>query len=42
MLQLDPNKRITAQEALDHPYFQKDPKPETPEEIEKVINIDAN
>ena len=39
MLQLDPLKRISAQEALDHPYFKTDPKPATPEEIEKVINL---
>jgi serine/threonine protein kinase len=42
MLQLDPNKRITAQDALEHPYFKIDPKPATPEEIEEIINIDVN
>ena len=42
MLQLDPNKRISAIEALEHPYFKIDPKPATPEEIEKVISIDIN
>lgn len=42
MLQLDPNKRITAQEALEHAYFKIDPQPATQEEIAKIINIDAN
>lgn len=28
LLSLVPSKRLTAQEALDHPYFQNDPKPE--------------
>ncbi|KAK9764275.1 cyclin-dependent protein kinase [Basidiobolus ranarum] len=27
MFEYDPLKRITAEEALDHPYFQEDPKP---------------
>jgi serine/threonine protein kinase len=27
MLEYDPTKRITAEEALDHPYFTEDPKP---------------
>jgi hypothetical protein len=39
MLALDPNKRITAQEALDHEYFKIDPPPATPEEISNIINI---
>jgi hypothetical protein len=40
MLQLDPNKRITAEEALEHPYFQTEPYAATEEEIAKVINVD--
>jgi len=39
MLVLDPNKRITAEEALDHPYFTVEPLPSTYEEIEKIINL---
>ncbi|KAJ3190782.1 cyclin-dependent protein kinase [Dinochytrium kinnereticum] len=27
MLELDPSKRITAADALDHPYFSEEPKP---------------
>jgi cell division cycle 2-like len=30
-LTLDPSKRITAAEALQHPYFKEDPKPKHPE-----------
>lgn len=40
MLHLDPNKRISAQDALNHPYFKIDPQPATIEEIEKIINLD--
>lgn len=36
---LDPNKRITAAEALEHNYFQSAPLPATIEEIAKAINI---
>lgn len=39
MLQLDPNKRISAQEAVDHRYFKIDPKPASLEEIEKFLNV---
>ncbi|KAJ3297997.1 cyclin-dependent protein kinase [Borealophlyctis nickersoniae] len=27
MLEYDPEKRITAEDALSHPYFEEDPKP---------------
>ena len=27
MVEYDPNKRITASQALDHPYFKEDPLP---------------
>lgn len=33
MLQLDPNKRISAAEALNHPYFTNDPLPCKPYEL---------
>ena len=33
MLQLDPSKRITATEALKHPYFHSDPLPCKPSDI---------
>jgi serine/threonine protein kinase len=39
MLALDPNKRITALEALNHPYFKVDPQPASYEEIANLINI---
>lgn len=42
MLQLDPNKRITCEEALNHPYFTIDPLPATYEEIAKLINMTKN
>jgi len=38
MLDLDPNKRISAEESLEHPYFKVDPQPATPEQIELFIN----
>ncbi len=38
MLDLDPNKRITADEAIKHPYFKVDPIPASPEQIELFIN----
>lgn len=37
MLQLDPNKRISASEAMNHDYFKVDPKPATKEEIAELI-----
>lgn len=40
MLQLDPNKRISAADAINHPYFKTEPLPASLEEIEKVINSD--
>ena len=30
MLILDPNQRITAEEALKHPYFNENPPPQDP------------
>jgi hypothetical protein len=42
MLVLDPNKRITAGEALNHIYFQTEPYPATSEEIAKLININKH
>ncbi len=38
-LVLDPNKRITCEEALNHVYFSTDPLPASPEEIAKLIDI---
>ena len=32
MIELDPSKRITAKEALEHEYFKLDPIPCKPEE----------
>lgn len=31
LLALDPSQRISAREALEHPYFKEDPKPKHPE-----------
>lgn len=39
MLMLDPNRRITADEALSHEYFKADPQPATHEEISAILNI---
>lgn len=39
MLSLDPNKRITAEEALNHEYFQVEPLPASAEEIAYILNI---
>lgn len=30
MLEYDPAKRITAQEALEHPFFEESPRPQHP------------
>ncbi len=38
MLVLDPNNRISAQDALEHPYFKTDPKPANMQELEKFIS----
>lgn len=37
MLMLDPNKRISAKDALNHPYFSNDPKPSSSEDIAKIV-----
>ena len=37
MLVLDPNKRITANEALKHPYFSSDPLPSGKERIAEIV-----
>lgn len=37
MLMLDPNDRITAKEALEHPYFSTEPLPANNEEIQKFV-----
>jgi cyclin-dependent kinase 8/11 len=29
MLEYDPERRISADQAMDHPYFQEDPRPST-------------
>ena len=34
LLEYDPAKRITAEKALNHPYFQEDPKP-----VMKQVNV---
>lgn len=33
MLQLDPNKRPSAKEALEHPFFQEEPKACEPKDL---------
>ena len=46
MLVLNPNNRITAEEALNHPYFQNEPLPSKKERIAEIIRkykqIEAN
>jgi serine/threonine protein kinase len=37
MLVINPNERITASEALNHPYFKVDPQPSSSEEISNLI-----
>jgi hypothetical protein len=39
MLMLDPNKRISADDALEHDYFKVEPLPATYEEIAAILNI---
>ena len=39
MIVLNPNNRITAEEALNHPYFKMDPLPSKKERIEEIIKI---
>jgi hypothetical protein len=39
MLVLDPNGRITAEEALQHEYFKVDPLPALYEELAATFNI---
>ena len=36
MLEYDPKKRITAAQALSHPFFTNDPKPCDPSEIPQI------
>lgn len=36
MLEFDPRKRITAKEALKHPYFHTAPLPCSPSELPKI------
>ena len=36
MLEYDPRKRITSLQALQHPFFKKDPKPCQPNEIPQI------
>lgn len=38
MLQMNPNSRISTEEALKHPYFDKEPKPASYEEIAMLIS----
>ena len=39
MIVLNPNNRITAEEALNHPYFKMEPLPSKKERIEEIIKI---
>lgn len=36
MLRVEPNRRITAKQALDHPFFKTDPLPSRPEDIKMI------
>ena len=37
MLVLNPNNRITAEEALNHPYFKTEPLPSKKERLAEII-----
>ena len=42
MLVLNPNKRITANEALKHPFFTNKPLPSDTERIAEIVRIFYN
>ena len=39
LVTLDPNKRLSAENALNHNYFKVEPTPATEEEIVKLITV---
>ena len=39
MIVLNPNNRLTAEEALNHPYFKIDPAPSKKEKIAEIVKI---
>jgi hypothetical protein len=39
LIVLDPNKRLSAEAALNHTYFRSEPSPATKEEIMSVIGL---